>query len=164
MSARTILVAHLVVKRWGFSMPTESVRLATACFLAARTPRSSDRPGLQNRWPQNSALPTLDNKCEAWRFAGWADSAILLVAGRARFSRHQQAGARCPSGLRERSAKPPFVGSNPTRASNYLSPPEAYEGPLSIAPQNCPLCLAASGRWGTVSLILLISRSNLLSP
>ena len=26
--------------------------------------------------------------------------------------------ARYPSGPRERSAKPPFVGSNPTRASN----------------------------------------------
>jgi hypothetical protein len=28
-------------------MPTESVRLATACFLAGRTPWSSPRPGLQ---------------------------------------------------------------------------------------------------------------------
>src|SRR5712691_7903041 len=27
--------------------------------------------------------------------------------------------ARYPSGPRERSAKPPFVGSNPTRASNF---------------------------------------------
>ena len=28
--------------------------------------------------------------------------------------------ARYPSGPRERSAKPPFVGSNPTRASKLL--------------------------------------------
>ena len=30
--------------------------------------------------------------------------------------------ARYPSGPRERSAKPPFVGSNPTRASTHLRP------------------------------------------
>ena len=29
--------------------------------------------------------------------------------------------ARYPSGPRERSAKPPFVGSNPTRASNVFT-------------------------------------------
>src|SRR6266702_822351 len=31
-----------------------------------------------------------------------------------------QDSARYPSGPRERSAKPPFVGSNPTRASTFL--------------------------------------------
>ena len=31
-----------------------------------------------------------------------------------------KSSARYPSGPRERSAKPPFVGSNPTRASNFL--------------------------------------------
>src|SRR6266852_8948411 len=31
-----------------------------------------------------------------------------------------QGSARYPSGPRERSAKPPFVGSNPTRASTFL--------------------------------------------
>src|ERR1700674_4107515 len=37
--------------------------------------------------------------------------------------------ARYPSGPRERSAKPPFVGSNPPRASNSLlanNPPKLY--------------------------------------
>src|SRR5579859_3111135 len=33
--------------------------------------------------------------------------------------------ARYPSGPRERSAKPPFVGSNPTRASNCLVVPQS---------------------------------------
>src|ERR1700737_1418774 len=31
-----------------------------------------------------------------------------------------KSSARYPSGPRERSAKPPFVGSNPTRASNLF--------------------------------------------
>jgi hypothetical protein len=30
-----------------------------------------------------------------------------------------KSSARYPSGPRERSAKPPFVGSNPTRASTF---------------------------------------------
>jgi hypothetical protein len=109
-------------------------------------------------------MRTLGDKYKAWRFAGWADSAILLVAGRARFSRHEQAGARCPSGLRERSAKPPFVGSNPTRASNFA---ESARGGRR-ASSNCAAELlflpTASGPKGTVSLNHLISGSNLLSP
>src|SRR6267154_4243039 len=42
--------------------------------------------------------------------------------------------ARYPSGPRERSAKPPFVGSNPTRASKFLGFPYVrlvFQPPLS---------------------------------
>jgi hypothetical protein len=57
------------------------------------------------------------------RFARGAESAILRLLHAVCFSGdvawQVQSGARYPSGLRERSAKPPFVGSNPTRASRF---------------------------------------------
>ena len=52
---------------------------------------------------------------------GWRESAVAglalpgLLSGRFAILKDS---ARYPSGPRERSAKPPFVGSNPTRASN----------------------------------------------
>src|ERR1700756_5476277 len=61
--------------------------------------------------------------------------------------------ARYPSGPRERSAKPPFVGSNPTRASNnpkHLDKVTCFPSVLTVtetvASRNCSLD-SQSAQW-----------------
>lgn len=57
--------------------------------------------------------------------------ASLLLWGKTRFLSKQGSTTcflvLCPSGLRERSAKPFFVGSNPTRTSTLASASASYE-------------------------------------
>jgi hypothetical protein len=58
-----------------------------------------------------------------------------LPCGEMEFAILSWSWARYPRGPRERSAKPPFVGSNPTRASN-LNPPAKGQGrhPILLHP------------------------------
>src|ERR1700735_1034580 len=78
-----------------------------------------------------------DNAICVQCFARGAESAILRILHAVCFSGdvawQVQSGARYPSGLRERSAKPPFVGSNPPRASKYSILKHSSKDPLSLS-------------------------------
>src|SRR6266581_7242923 len=74
----------------------------TSGRIGAFFARSKDTRGCREKVEMRGNLPLPGCPKSSDRFAILRDS------------------ARYPSGPRERSAKPPFVGSNPTRASNVF--------------------------------------------
>src|SRR5882724_5273887 len=76
---------------------------------------------------------------------GWGEFVILGVS------------ARYPSGPRERSAKPPFVGSNPTRASSFLVSNQWITTLVSFPPSPTWEHWGPTGKR-VASLLLLVAR------
>src|SRR5207245_1274868 len=74
--------------------------------------------------------------------------------------------ARYPSGPRERSAKPPFVGSNPTRASNVFKHLVRFNLPLicTLIAQCFELFHCLEGAFGYVLDVVTLSGADAGMP
>src|SRR5713101_545477 len=77
-----------------------------------------------------------------------------------------QDSARYPSGPRERSAKPPFVGSNPTRASKVFKHLVRFNLPLicTLIAQRFQLFHCLKGAFGYVLDVMTFSGADARMP
>src|SRR6266487_2557485 len=77
-----------------------------------------------------------------------------------------QDSARYPSGPRERSAKPPFVGSNPTRASNVFKHLVRFNLPMicTLIAQCLQLFHCLEGALGHVLDVVTLSCADAGMP